>query len=395
VNGVSPNSQQLQSISAFVAQEDVLMGSATPLEALNFAAKMRLPHLTEKARSDMVEEILTDLGLWRVRNNFIGFSGAEARNSGIKRGLSGGERKRVSIAIELITNPKLIFLDEPTSGLDSFAAKTVLDVLRQLAFMGRTVLCTIHQPSADIFRLLDDLMILAEGDVVYFGKAANAIPYFDKIGFKCPPYRNPADYLIKILHVDPGEDKMTDESALKQVDKGQVQRLIKKYKKSKLCKAASNPPEPPQDFRMGAKPQRASVLTQFGALIKRTMLLNVREPVLLKGRIVQAIFLAIIAGLVYLRVDNDQVGIVDRVGALFFITVSTAFGSINGPTHLFPAERAVFARERMAGMYGTLVYYLAKVISEIPINLFIPIISATVAYVSRVFIIFFFCDCRF
>jgi len=162
---------------------------------------------------NQVQALLKAMGLWEVRHNFIGFTGRFARTSGVKRGLSGGERKRVSIAVELITYPKILFLDEPTSGLDAYTARVIMTMLRKLAFMGHTVVATIHQPSAKIFQLLDqlsktkknficeynelndeDLVVLAEGQIVYAGPAEKVLDYFQDLGYPCPRHRNPAEH---------------------------------------------------------------------------------------------------------------------------------------------------------------------------------------------------------
>jgi ABC-type multidrug transport system ATPase subunit len=221
------------------------MGTMTPYEALSFVSKLKNPDLPTTERDRRVMTLLKSMGLESVKDNLIGFTGANSRNSGIKRGLSGGERKRVSIAVELVNNPstsrnrplpmqstfffirtlnnvlerllfstfsvfvllvllpvltfwrcaELLLLDEPTSGLDSFAAKAVMERLRDLAFMGRTIIATIHQPSYDIFRTLDELCILADGRIVYFGPAHEAVGYFTEAGYPFPKRVNPADYM--------------------------------------------------------------------------------------------------------------------------------------------------------------------------------------------------------
>ena len=102
------------------------------------------------------------------------------------KGVSGGERKRTSIGVELITDPMLLFLDEPTTGLDSFTATAVCDLLKKLAFSGRTIITTIHQPNSDIFDNFDKLMLLAKGKTIYFNEAAKSVEYFGSIGFQCP-----------------------------------------------------------------------------------------------------------------------------------------------------------------------------------------------------------------
>lgn len=119
------------------------------------------------------------------------------------KGVSGGERKRTSIGVELITDPSLIFLDEPTTGLDSFTATSVMETLGDLARKdGRTVISTIHQPNSDIFEMFDRLMLLARGKIIYFNEARLAVDYFASIGFQCPDLSNPADYFMTMMSIE-------------------------------------------------------------------------------------------------------------------------------------------------------------------------------------------------
>lgn len=207
VNDHRATRHQFMHLSGFVAQDDVLMGSLTCEEALMFAARLKLPsHIPEEQQIATARSLLRNLGLEKVKDHLIGYTGAASRNSGLKRGLSGGERKRVSVCFEMVSNPKILFLDEPTSGLDSFAAKAVMENLRDLAFYGRTIVATIHQPSAEIFRMFDYLLLLAEGQTVFFGPAHEAVKHFSSLGISPPPNVNPADFLLKSIHIPPKDE---------------------------------------------------------------------------------------------------------------------------------------------------------------------------------------------
>lgn len=130
---------------------------------------------------DKVEEILNGLNL-------------SHRRSSTAKTLSGGERKRLSIALELVTNPQIMFLDEPTSGLDEVTASSCIRLLRDLAHQDRTIICTIHQPSAAMFELFDNIYLLAQGQCVYSGSPKVLIPFLLSRNYTCPKYNNPADY---------------------------------------------------------------------------------------------------------------------------------------------------------------------------------------------------------
>ena len=138
-------------------------------ECLEFAAKLKLPGTLE-SKIARVDKIIKELRLTKCQGTKIGGL--------LIKGVSGGERKRTSIGVELITDPSLIFLDEPTTGLDSFTATSVMELLKSLANQGRTIIQTIHQPNSDMFEMMDQLMLLARGKVIYFNDASRAVDYF-------------------------------------------------------------------------------------------------------------------------------------------------------------------------------------------------------------------------
>ena len=159
--------------AAYVMQNDVLMHTFTPEEALSFSAQLRLPG-TRAEKTQIIENLLLQLKLQRARHTLIG-----SPELGIK-GISGGERRRTSIGVELITNPSVLFLDEPTSGLDSFTSWAIINMLKKQALKNNTtVVFTIHQPNGDTFRLFDRLLLLVEGKFIYQGAADEAVQYFN------------------------------------------------------------------------------------------------------------------------------------------------------------------------------------------------------------------------
>ena len=171
-------------------------------ECLTFAARLKLKGTNEEKMA-RVDEILEELRLTKAQNTKIG--------GPLVKGVSGGERKRTSIGVELITDPKLIFLDEPTTGLDSFTATSVTETLKELTKKGRTIVQTIHQPNSDIFEMFDRLMLLARGKIIYFNEARLAVDYFASINYKCPELSNPADYFMAIMSIETIEAEDTDD----------------------------------------------------------------------------------------------------------------------------------------------------------------------------------------
>jgi len=175
------------------------------------------------------------------------------------KGVSGGERKRTSVGVELITDPSLIFLDEPTTGLDSFTATSVMEMLRDMAKKeNRTVISTIHQPNSDIFELFDYLSLLARGKTIYFNHANKSVDYFTGIGFQCPEMSNPCDYFMSMMSIESIELDVEEEGQsvfdydnekIKQEYEKLIQFFDAKYHLSELrCDASQVHPDcPPLD----------------------------------------------------------------------------------------------------------------------------------------------------
>jgi len=189
-----PFSSSMKRNTGFVSQDDVLYPHLTVLETLTYAALLRLPkELSKQDKVEQAEMIIVDLGLTRCRNSVVGGT--------LIRGVSGGERKRVSIGQEMLVNPSLLLLDEPTSGLDSTTAQRIVATLRGLARGGRTVITTIHQPSSRLYRMFDKVVVLSDGCPIYSGHASRVMGYFESIGY-VPGFNfvNPADFLLDLAN---------------------------------------------------------------------------------------------------------------------------------------------------------------------------------------------------
>ncbi|CAG8724101.1 14882_t:CDS:2, partial [Acaulospora morrowiae] len=192
VNGRTVEDEVFKKVVGYVDQEDHLLSTLTVYETILYSALLRLPReMSFEAKRFRVLETMSELGILGIKDSRIGDAGA--------RSISGGEKRRVSIACELVTSPSILFLDEPTSGLDAYNAYNVIECLVTLARnYNRTVVFTIHQPRSNIFALFNQLVLLANGYVVYSGDASKCQSYFEKIGHKCPPGFNIADFLVDL-----------------------------------------------------------------------------------------------------------------------------------------------------------------------------------------------------
>jgi ABC-type multidrug transport system ATPase subunit len=208
----------LESVASFVTQDDdALLPLLTVRENLRFAAGLRLPpFMSRKEKNQRAEDVILKMGLKDCADNLIG--------SEFKKGISGGEKRRVSIAVQILTNPKVLLLDEPTSGLDAFTATSVIEVLKTLAEEGRTIIMTIHQARSDIFKSFHNVILLARGgSAVYSGQVQHMLAHFQKLGFECPHTTNPADFALDLITVDlQQEDK-------EKASREKVQRIIQEW----------------------------------------------------------------------------------------------------------------------------------------------------------------------
>ena len=198
----------MRNLSSYVEQEDALIGSLTVKETINFAARLALPSsVSKRERMERVEELLDSFGIQDQANTLVG--------TPIRKGISGGQKRRLSVASQLIADPRILFLDEPTSGLDSVASFEVINYIKRIAVQHRLiVVASIHQPSTATFALFDQLMLLSGGKTCYFGRRAGVQDYFDNISHPIPAYTNPAEFLLELVNVDFTKDKDMSRSRL-------------------------------------------------------------------------------------------------------------------------------------------------------------------------------------
>lgn len=192
VNGLPRDDEAFRRISAYVLQDDRLYPHLTVNETLMISAHFYLPDfVTDNQKKELVGSVISELGLGKTVDTIIGDEKV--------RGISGGERKRANIAVQLISDPSILFLDEPTSGLDSFQAQAVMEAMKNMAMNGRLVITVIHQPRSSIYDMFDKLLLLSEGRAIYHGDAAAASAYFSGQGFSMTKFFNPADYFLDLL----------------------------------------------------------------------------------------------------------------------------------------------------------------------------------------------------
>ncbi|XP_058199261.1 ABC transporter G family member 15-like [Rhododendron vialii] len=376
-------------VVAYVTQDDILLGTLTVRETITYSAYLRLPSTMSKDEvHDIVEGTIMEMGLQECSDRLIG--------NWHLRGVSGGEKKRVSIALEILTRPNLLFLDEPTSGLDSASAFFVIQTLRNVARDGRTVVSSIHQPSSEVFALFDDLFLLSGGESIYFGEAKRAVQFFAEAGFPCPSRRSPSDHFLRCINSDfdvvtatlkgsqrhrevpKPSDPLTNLATVE--IKGM---LIEKHRRSGYAaKARARVRELStiQTHEVETKTgSQAGWWMQLSTLIRRSSLNMSRDVGYYWLRLIIYILVSFGVGTIYFDVGTSYTAILARGACGAFISGFMTFMSIGG----FPSfieEIKVFYRERLNGYYGVAVFILSNFISSFPFMVAIAVSTGSITY---------------
>jgi ABC-type multidrug transport system ATPase subunit/ABC-type multidrug transport system permease subunit len=378
-------------LSGYVLQDDVMLGTLTVREQITYAAMLRLPSLMpHDQKLQRVDDVMRELGIYHIAESTIG--------TDMSRGISGGERKRVSIATELVTNPSVLFLDEPTSGLDAYNASSLMETLKKLALEhNTTVVLSIHQPRSDIFHMFDSLMVLSQGRLVYSGPPTTATQHFAKLGYVCPSDFNPADFIIDTITVHPNIGNEDSNLPLSTLGKGRIYKWPKDGNEDITLNLQQGVDNGTDDEGSDGMPEEeefvdertkkylkrqyaSSFFTQVTTLCKRTLMNIWRNPYLLRAQYILTVALAILLGFMFQNLSYDLYGIQGRAGCNFFLLCLLSFSCMSSLDTFFH-ERALFVRERAQGMYRTSAYFLAKTICDvIPLRVIPPIILGTVTY---------------
>ena len=370
INGAVPSEAVIRSVCAFVCQDDdALLPYLTVRENLRFAAGLRLPnHLTKIEKNQRAENVLLKMGLRDCADNLVG--------SDLVKGISGGEKRRVTIAIQILRDPKVLLLDEPTSGLDAFTASSIMDVLRSLAEEGRTVILTIHQSRSDLFKHFGHVLLLARGGFpVYAGAGSHMLEHFASLGHLCPPATNPADFALDLITVDLQHSKR--EAATRE----KVRSLITSW-------TETSPRLQPTKSHI-ATPAELGALTRsmtpfhvaFPLLLHRSFINFRRNPPSVVARTTQVIGFAVINTLFFAPLKSDYISIQSRLGFIQEFAAVYFVGMLQNVA-VYPDEKAVFYREHDDGAYPVSAFFLQYTVAEIPFEIITSLIFAVLTVLA-------------
>jgi len=355
---VDPTKLSVRKQIAFVAQDDSLQVTSTPREAIRFSAKLRLPRsTTERDLDRLTRRMLQELGLEHCADTMVG--------GALIKGISGGERKRTSVGVELVTKPALVFLDEPTSGLDSFSAIQLVKSLKKVANAGSSVLFTIHQPASEIFNSFDHLILLNKGRVMYEGEVRDVPTFFADRGQPIPRLYNPSDWIMSVAQSVPVEELdaagFFPQDERKTVDAFHVEEGDSKHdalgitrRESKIISAGDQRP--------------VSMLTEIRMLFSREFKNLTRDKAAIGARLGLTSFLGMLIGVIFQGVgatdSSVMVNLQSHFGALIMVLMMSMFGTAQPALLAFPDERPVFLREYSTDHYSVLSYFCARLTME-------------------------------
>ncbi|XP_077525509.1 ATP-binding cassette subfamily G member 4-like isoform X2 [Amblyomma americanum] len=367
VNGYVRDTNLFNMQSCYVMQDDCLLQYLTVREALSTSIRLRTSTRRKNKILELVEDIIK---LW----------GLEHCADTLTRSLSGGEKKRLVIAQELVNNSPVVLVDEPTSGLDSSSALCCVRVLKSLAESGRTVLCSVHSPSARLFSHFDRLYMLSEGKCIYNGSAEMLVSFLDSQKLHCPPYHSPSDFITSIASGEHGEltEKLSSlfipkKPSMKDSKNGDDLRQLTIYGGQVMTEKEKA--EERRQHKVHAKSHQL-----FLTLLERFFYCSMRNKITSVVRMLVNLFFAFLLSLVYYDSGKRATQINDTIAMYLMAQVILIFQAIGPAVFTLPYEVKVLLREQRNCCYSPSLYYTARILSEVPFTVAGPLVIMTTVH---------------
>ncbi|KFV70038.1 ATP-binding cassette sub-family G member 5, partial [Dryobates pubescens] len=373
MNGHQLKREQFRDCFSYVPQHDTLLSFLTIQESLTYTALLTLQKRSNDCIKKKVDAVLAELSLSHIAGKIIG--------SRIFAGISGGERRRVSIAAQLLQDPKVMILDEPTTGLDCLTANQIVSLLSDLAHKDRIVIITIHQPRSELFRLFDKIAIMSFGEMVFCGNPMEMITFFSDCGYSCPEQSNPFDFYADVTSVDTRSKERELETY------SRVQVIVSAYKNSEIFAKVLAAIErtkymkelPPIPFKNKDSP---SAFFKLWILLRRTMRNFSRDKMGIIMRLLQNLLFGLFVAFFLLRLNSDLVkgAVQDRVGLVYQCVSAPPYTGMLNAVALFPPLRALSDQESKDGLYKKWQMLLAYIVHFLPFSVISVAIFSTFIY---------------
>lgn len=344
----------------YIMQEENLHKLLTVRESILFSINFKTGSRDESEKKSKVQMILMNLGLEDRMDTFVG-------------DLSGGQQKRLSVALELVDDPSILFLDEPTSGLDSSSSTQCIQLLKKLAQQGKTIICTIHTPSSMLFNMFDHLYALADGCCIYQGSSRNLITFLDEINLKCPETFNPSDFLMEIANGDYGPQ---NERLIEKIENG----INENYRRQEISRAGDERDELSVLNTHTLSTSKSSFIGELCNLMSRNFLILYRDKTIMWLRLMIHVTVSILIGLVFQNTGGQASKIFSTFKLIYAITLFLMYTGFYTMITRFNTDIAVTKREHFNRWYSTSAYYMALTLTDIPLIAACTCIFVTILY---------------
>ncbi|XP_051945909.1 ATP-binding cassette sub-family G member 5 [Xyrauchen texanus] len=373
VNGRKLKREEFQDCFSYVLQSDNLLSYLTVEETLTFTAQLALRHHSTEAICKKVTAVMAELSLGHVAHSVIG--------GRIFPGISGGERRRVSIASQLLQDPKVILLDEPTTGLDSMTANQIVVLLAELARRDRIVIVTIHQPRSELFRIFNRIAVMSRGELVFCGRPEEMVDFFSSCEYECPEYCNPFDIYVDLTSVDTrcSERETATYSRMHDITSAYRNSEIYKSMLGWIEQSCHRPEKPMIPFKSKESP---NCLSKLNVLLRRTVRNVSRDRMGILMRLSQNLIYGLFVAFFVMKLDSDvsKGAVQDRIGIIYQSMGASPYTGMLNAVALFPALRAIADQESKDGLYQKWQMFLAYIIHILPFSIISVFIFTSFLY---------------